>query len=406
MDGYKSRMSMKKNKYIQILFQSLFCIILLIQFNIFAGTLSGPSSPTPNSVPMFFNNKLLTSSQIIIDANGNVHLKVSGMTNFGITANVGYPSGNYRIAIEGASIETGQGTSPATNWHGYMMADFALNGGWPGATFLTNKAVGGQKLGLMLADYTNDFQHLSPRVTGIPGILIINGLNHEIAAGTNAVDMITRINLYGDMAHADNWEFCVVLPHNYIGETQAVTDEKNKFAQLCYEYVRYEWIYDWPTHMGSCPNVIQISNDGVHLNAEGLKYFAEGISKVFRSGRRNPYAIRAYVRNYNSFTGYGALDGINQTVLIDSKFPSIVQKDSDTGARYWVESEGTTINICFFPSAGTPSGIFRKISINATDITVNTNITINAPLKITSGTPGAGKVLTSDADGNATWQTP
>jgi hypothetical protein len=33
-------------------------------------------------------------------------------------------------------------------------------------------------------------------------------------------------------------------------------------------------------------------------------------------------------------------------------------------------------------------------------------VTISAPLAITSGTPGANKVLTSDADGNATWQTP
>ncbi|BEV05399.1 hypothetical protein [Chryseobacterium gambrini] len=40
-----------------------------------------------------------------------------------------------------------------------------------------------------------------------------------------------------------------------------------------------------------------------------------------------------------------------------------------------------------------------------TNITGSNKLTISAPLQVASGTPGAGKVLTSDATGNATWGT-
>lgn len=41
--------------------------------------------------------------------------------------------------------------------------------------------------------------------------------------------------------------------------------------------------------------------------------------------------------------------------------------------------------------------------IQATSITGASTLTLATPLQISSGTPGAGKVLTSDASGNATW---
>lgn len=42
----------------------------------------------------------------------------------------------------------------------------------------------------------------------------------------------------------------------------------------------------------------------------------------------------------------------------------------------------------------------------ATSITGTNRLTLATPLQISSGTPGAGKVLTSDASGNATWVAP
>ena len=44
--------------------------------------------------------------------------------------------------------------------------------------------------------------------------------------------------------------------------------------------------------------------------------------------------------------------------------------------------------------------------LQATDITGGFNLNIGTPLQISSGTPGAGKVLTSDAFGNTTWTFP
>lgn len=45
-----------------------------------------------------------------------------------------------------------------------------------------------------------------------------------------------------------------------------------------------------------------------------------------------------------------------------------------------------------------------KVGIGTT--TPTTKLEVNGQIKITGGTPGAGKVLTSDANGLATWQTP
>ncbi|MEE4355513.1 MAG: hypothetical protein V2I97_03540, partial [Desulfococcaceae bacterium] len=68
---------------------------------------------------------------------------------------------------------------------------------------------------------------------------------------------------------------------------------------------------------------------------------------------------------------------------------------------------GSTIN-------GTAIGTTTQAAGTFTDMTANGNtvlgdadtdtVTVKSSVQITSGTPGAGKVLTSDASGNATWQ--
>lgn len=47
----------------------------------------------------------------------------------------------------------------------------------------------------------------------------------------------------------------------------------------------------------------------------------------------------------------------------------------------------------------------EKLEVNGNAI-VSGNATVGGTLKISGGTPGAGKLLTSDASGNASWQTP
>ena len=56
--------------------------------------------------------------------------------------------------------------------------------------------------------------------------------------------------------------------------------------------------------------------------------------------------------------------------------------------------------------AGGGVGIGTLTPAAGAKLDVNGNVNVAGTIKIVGGTPGAGKVLTSDASGNATWQYP
>lgn len=57
-------------------------------------------------------------------------------------------------------------------------------------------------------------------------------------------------------------------------------------------------------------------------------------------------------------------------------------------------------------SSFAPSSIFDNGNVGIGTATPSTKLEVNGQVKITGGTPGAGKVLTSDATGLASWTTP
>ncbi|MGC4130467.1 MAG: hypothetical protein QM564_13165 [Bergeyella sp.] len=92
-----------------------------------------------------------------------------------------------------------------------------------------------------------------------------------------------------------------------------------------------------------------------------------------------------------AINGWGTGSGIGVRGM--SSGNSGVNGSSNSG--YGVEALSNTGVAGYFSSN---SGLALKTGTGGTEI--------NGNLKIASGTPGAGKVLTSDASGNATWQTP
>lgn len=68
------------NKYYKILLKTFLCLLVL-QTGLMAAVVSGPSNPTANSIPTFFNNKLLTSTDVLIDENNNI----TGVANLVVT---------------------------------------------------------------------------------------------------------------------------------------------------------------------------------------------------------------------------------------------------------------------------------------------------------------------------------
>jgi hypothetical protein len=77
----------------------------------------------------------------------------------------------------------------------------------------------------------------------------------------------------------------------------------------------------------------------------------------------------------------------------------IATKEPNAGKVYYNASGNSTLDIT---GAGTPN-VPRVVRI-LDNLVVSNSLTVPS-VKITSGGPGVGKVLTSDASGNATWQT-
>ena len=88
-------------------------------------------------------------------------------------------------------------------------------------------------------------------------------------------------------------------------------------------------------------------------------------------------------------------------------------------AQHHLHNTGYTIDLSYQIGANAPAGWTHKdinfsilnntkLSINGNDgkVSVTDDLYIGGTVQISGGNPGSGKVLTSDGNGNATWQTP
>jgi len=75
------------------------------------------------------------------------------------------------------------------------------------------------------------------------------------------------------------------------------------------------------------------------------------------------------------------------------------------GLRYWISKDGDSFAL------KNDNSIIQLImgqdgNVGIGTTTPGAKLDVNGQIKIAGGSPGAGKVLTSDASGLATWQTP
>ena len=105
-----------------------------------------------------------------------------------------------------------------------------------------------------------------------------------------------------------------------------------------------------------------------------------------------------------AFDGRGAVSGFVTAGVAGSS--ALYGKSFSIASGLIIDQAGTG-NIAEFQDAGTPVVVIRdggNVGIGTTS--PGAKLEVAGEVKITGGTPGAGKVLTSDAAGLASWQTP
>ena len=146
-----------------------------------------------------------------------------------------------------------------------------------------------------------------------------------------------------------------------------------------------------------------ITTSGLGLTLQGQSVAIGGVAPL---GNEN-----LTVRGSSSIsTGFGDTD------------PQLYLFNADThsgGGYHSVDSTGYKIDLSYQTGANAPSGWTHKdinlsindstkLSIDGSDgkVSVTNDLYIGGNVQISGGSPGNGKVLTSDGSGNATWQTP
>ncbi len=104
-----------------------------------------------------------------------------------------------------------------------------------------------------------------------------------------------------------------------------------------------------------------------------------------------------------------SLDFGAAAIAADLRYLEIKARSSGTTAFTALKPRQFLSSVPFAVNAGTASdstqlgGQSASAYVRKSGSTISGNLTLNGQLRITSGTPGAGKVLISDANGNATW---
>lgn len=151
---------------------------------------------------------------------------------------------------------------------------------------------------------------------------------------------------------------------------------------------------DTPTRakLNSAPNALLLSDD---QTAAGYKTFSDAVfSPVIR-------AVAPSSTNYMQVSGgvFPSLAAVTQ----DGTIKSQIITDVDSGSMFvdYTDATGGSFYVRSSPQTGS-----SMLTINTTNGAVFGSKVTAPSLQISGGSPDAGKVLTSDATGNATWQMP
>lgn len=154
------------------------------------------------------------------------------------------------------------------------------------------------------------------------------------------------------------------------------------------------------------------SSDSITFGTNGTRKMTLTKNGYLGIGLSNPLYIAHLRENQKQSVLYhettidtGYVDHILATPSSNMEFGALSKtftnfiSGSDISGAGFISSQKMVIN-------GADSLIFSTVSARRMAITSAGNVEINAPLRITSGSPGLNKVLTSNASGSASWTAP
>ncbi|HQD46205.1 MAG TPA: hypothetical protein PK041_11015 [Kaistella sp.] len=159
------------------------------------------------------------------------------------------------------------------------------------------------------------------------------------------------------------------------------------------------------SRMMSVPYALYAKTAGSASNGLSLPYSGTAVSnntafKIINNGTSNSSTAIA-----------GDASGAGTAISASAESGSAIHAESSTGSAVYgfsssgkggeFATDGNSAGVSGFSSDG-PGGEFS--SNNGTAVKANGNVDITGTVKIAGGDPGKGKVLTSDASGNATWK--
>jgi hypothetical protein len=285
--------------------------------------------------------KILTS-----DANGNASWEMDNSAKFNLTVNNAIPRNNNGVLQDGSIIDNG--TNVIINNPIRITSGGPANG-----KILTSDATGNASW------QTNGFTELDPKVGGLQNNVLQKWNGTKMVDGI-VVDNGTKITVNG--------------PIQILGGTPALGRVLTSDANGNGSWQNITYTESDPkitvTQANSMPKW-----DGTTLS--------NGI--ISDSGSKATINGALQVKGGNPAVGkYLASDANGNATW---QIPTVVENDPKIGTisnNYYPKWNGTTL----------ADGIISESGSVAT---------VNGSMKITGGNPGAGKLLTSDATGNATW---
>lgn len=371
--------------------------------NIVINATSGAQTPWTSDINADGND--LTNAAIV-QATANIIGPGHGLTHFGPGAMPGYPTGKHVIIVEGASIEVSPST---THWLYHLTNNLWQASGFiTNVVFSTNVAASGEKLfPTMDSQYTNQIRPIVVAYAG-PGTnvwLLCNGGNHDIASGgTNIYDNLKNTSNYAGRFKADGGRYFFAFDfHAYYAESDTANHNKSEYSKLLRRVPGPWWNYRYPFREDFRVSK-RISQDLTHPNNNGALQIATSIDIVMQAGEYNPDPLGPTVYNENSMTGEGVDGkGFSGTLrLSSSPNPALVIYNEDDDSTFALKPIATNGYVFF----GRGTNIPPKFAFGTSTNESLTNFHALYGFRMSSGTPGSGKVMTSDADGDATWETP
>jgi hypothetical protein len=261
-------------------------------------------------------------------------------------------------------------------------------------------------------NYLSKFDATGSSANTINSQVFDNGTS--VGIGTNAPDASTKLQI--NRTGSGGYIRMVNTDTNGIGTFRLINDNPANFATFSKYGSKATGGYPGIATLYPFANILGYGNNGPFLNAG-----TGNIGFAVTTGGTNKLKIHIDAATLRVGLGGNAvpeqLVHINSTdVGVDANLKMTSNNSGHTATDGFEikQNSGNNVRLTNLENAAVIIGTNntdRMIVTNTGDVGIGTNtptakLEVAGQVKITGGTPGAGKVLTSDATGLATWQTP